>query len=113
LRDPTISVEVHRLACAICGKDAGPVVRQHAVAVAENQLLLLKVRAARVAVIEQLSPMSTTEKEHLSGPELESRVLATDSAVHRSSTEQLTRLDRYERAALARRKRAIRGLSAL
>ena len=79
LRDPTISAEVHRLACVICGKDAGPVERQQAVAVAENQLLLLKVRAARVAVIEQWLPMSTTEKEHLSGSELESRVLAGTS----------------------------------
>ena len=58
------------LATAICGEDADPADREQAVIVAESELILLRVGAARVDVIEQMLPISATRETYgtLSAP---------------------------------------------
>jgi hypothetical protein len=47
--------EINHLAQAICGSDAGPAQREQAQIIAECELLLLRVRAARVKIFEEIS----------------------------------------------------------
>jgi hypothetical protein len=51
--DSTVSAEVKRMATAICGGNATTALYQHAVVIAECEILLLKLRAARVAAIQR------------------------------------------------------------
>jgi hypothetical protein len=46
--------ETTRLARAICGSDAGPAQREQAEIIAQCELLLLRVRAARVEIFEKI-----------------------------------------------------------
>src|SRR5262245_45423345 len=62
LRSPAISTEIDRLATAICGKDADPADREQALIIAESELVLLRVRAARVHVIEQMVPFEPAQE---------------------------------------------------
>jgi len=94
LRSPAISAEADRLATAICGKDADQAEREQALIIAESELILMQVRAARVDVIEQMVAIPTPKPER----------------DNQSCLEQLMRLDGYERRALSRRKRALRSL---
>jgi hypothetical protein len=107
VRDPARSVEVDRLAAAICGKDADPMTREQALIIAESELTLSQVRAARVAVLEQMSPMLAAQ-----APDPPKSAVAS---THRTRAcgvylAQLVRLDRYERRAFSRRKRAMRAI---
>ena len=50
-----IPAEINRLAQAICGSAAAPAQREQAQIIAECELLLLRVRAARVRIFEDIS----------------------------------------------------------
>jgi hypothetical protein len=104
LRSPAISAEVDRLATAICGKGADPADRGQALIIAESELILMRVRAARVDVIEQMLPIAGTQD-----PE-GTRSAPHEPANNLSCLKQLMTLDGYERRALSRRKRALRSL---
>jgi hypothetical protein len=104
LRSPATSAEVDRLATAICGKDAHPADREQALTIAESELILMRVRAARVDVIEQMLPIAGTQE-----PE-GTRSAPHEPANNLSRLKQLMTLDGYERRALSRRKRALRSL---
>src|SRR5262245_52321946 len=52
---PGVPAETDRLAQAICSSDAGPAQREQAQIIAECELLLLRVRAARVGIFEDIS----------------------------------------------------------
>ena len=97
LRDPALKVEVDQLAAVICGKGADPAKREQALIVAESEALLSRIRAARVDLIEQMSPT-------LPGQEADASQLTLPNPGQLLT--QLLRLERYESAALSRRTRA-------
>jgi hypothetical protein len=46
--------EIDRLARAMCGADANPLLLEQAVAIAESELMLRKIRAERLTIIERM-----------------------------------------------------------
>jgi len=86
---PAIPADTNRLAQAICGSHTGAAQREQAQIIAECELLLLRVRAARVRICEDIS---------LKGPDT-------------SCLERLMKLERYERRLLSRRQYAIRAFT--
>src|SRR6476660_2470049 len=54
-RDPAIDGEVDRLATAIGGENADASQREQALIIAESELTLLRVRALRTSIFEQMS----------------------------------------------------------
>jgi hypothetical protein len=89
-RDPNIDAQIKRLAKAIAKEAQDATQREQASVIAESEIMLLRVRAARINIFEQI----------LSG-------IGTEGVIGRSQLEQLNRLERYERRALSRRQRAI------
>jgi hypothetical protein len=91
LRDPEIDAQIKRLADALAGEAPRTTRREQALVIAESEMTLLRVRAARTKIFEQV----------LSGA-------GGEGVIRKSQLEQLKRLERYERRALSRRQRAIR-----
>jgi hypothetical protein len=102
MRDPSISAEVDRLSQAIGGLEANPVHREHVLVLAEVEVVLSRLRKVRMAIFEQISTISAARKSGAPGSEAP----GVDTLL-----EQLVRLDRYERRAFSRRKRAVRAMS--
>ena len=98
LADPTVTAEVDRVATSICGPGAGALEREQALIVAEAQVTLKQIRRARAAVMDLGLPIQNLG------------VTPSVPPVERcaSCIDQLLRLERYERRALAQRKRAVR-----
>ena len=97
--EPTASPAVKRMANAICGNEhTDPDLYDLAVTIARWQIVLLKVRADRIAAFEQ-QRMIHPKMDRLKQP------VPTD--------ETWALLDRYERRALSRRNRAIRMFQAI
>ena len=84
--------QIERMAKAICGAGATPWQYELALGIAEAEYIVLVVRAARAAVVQEGCDAGGAGLEH--------------------AISQLTKLDRYERRALSRRQRAIRSLVA-
>ena len=101
------TTEVDRLATAICGKDADLADREQALIIAESELVLLRVRAARVHVIEQMVPFTATQEPDVTRCASVSVHEATNDL---SCLNQLMTLEGYERRAVSRRERALRSL---
>jgi hypothetical protein len=99
-----LAKEVARLAKAICPDLSDPFRYEQAVIIAESQVMLTRVRAARVSALE--SPR--TPGADTLGQELHDGLLRV-----RLALPELLSLERYERRALSRRKRAIRRFDAL
>jgi hypothetical protein len=59
------SAQIERIARAIAGEDAPSLLYEHALVIAESQLMVLRVRAARVAVVERARERA---REMVSGP---------------------------------------------
>jgi hypothetical protein len=92
LRDSGIAAEVDRLATAIAGENVDAVQREQALIIAESELSLLRVRAVRTNILEQMA----------------NAVLP--AVIGGAYFDQLRRLERYERRAFSRRQSAIRTL---
>jgi hypothetical protein len=122
-----VSPQIERMAKSICDKDATPLLYEQALIIAESEVLLLRVRAARLAMLErmkkaQLSPKTETPKSpNADHPAPSQRLFEEDrQPVPRNEVEayfcalpELTKLDGYEQRALSRRRRAIRKFDAL
>jgi hypothetical protein len=103
---PGMPAETDRLAQAICGSDTGPAQREQAQIIAQCELLLLRVRAARAKIFEEISLKAPVQRSD--EPSVFSHQQDATSCL-----EQLLRLERYERRVLSRRKCAIRAFSVL
>jgi hypothetical protein len=90
------SPEIERLARAICADDQNPLLLEQALTIAENEMVLIRVRAARVAAIE---------RQHDITKPIE---LRDELDAMRRAMPDLDRLARYERRAWSGRNRAIR-----
>jgi hypothetical protein len=104
LRDSGIAAEVDRLATAIGGEDADAGQREQALIIAESELTLLRMRAVRTNILEQM--LATYTEEGGSRGDQPNGLLP--DVIGRSHLEQLRRLERYERRAFSRRQTAIR-----
>jgi hypothetical protein len=102
VQDRAIAAEVDHLATAICGRDADPMKREQALTIAQCEVALRRVRAARVDLIERMSLMAPTRDPDVSPS------ASTLGVISQAGLQQLLRLDRYERRALSRRSRAVR-----
>ena len=92
--DPAKGAQVARIVAALAGAHASPRLRALVTPVAEAQADILRVRNARAALI------------NLAVANLPDHADRESEAIAQSLTT-LTRLDRYERRAMARRKRAL------
>jgi hypothetical protein len=111
-RDPMASAEIDRLAAVLVGRSAPPARLEQAHIAAEAELELLRVRAHRKALLDrkaiELAVDQPNDDRRRSEPvafdgEHEARALA-------AALPKLEVLERYERRATSRRKRAMRWL---
>jgi hypothetical protein len=103
LRDSGIATEVDRLATAIAGENADAVHREQALIIAESELSLLRVRAVRTNILEQMLATEGSSRGDRANAVL-------PGVIGGAYLDQLRRLERYERRAFSRRQGAIRNL---
>jgi hypothetical protein len=108
LRDSGIAAEVDRLATAIGGENADAAQGEQALIIAESELTLLRVRAVRTSIFEQMLLATGAADAQEPSEQLLGRLHA--GVIGSSHFEQLRRLERYERRAFSRRQGAIRKL---
>jgi hypothetical protein len=104
--DSGLSERIERLAKAICNGESDPFLYEQAVIIAENQILLGRVRAARIAAIESQSKLTSVERQLLLAgfPSLEPDILLRH--INQGEIRKMTKLvKRYTSAlgALGRR----------
>jgi hypothetical protein len=92
--DPAMAAEVDRIAATLFSPEVSSLEREQALVIGEAQVTLKRVRKARTNIMERM----------LSTPGLDAHGGASFVGL-----DQLLRLERYERRALSRRKRAVRG----
>src|SRR5438105_2280809 len=121
LDDPAISVEVERLVRTIVGKRRAPYELVQARIIAEAELDLLRIRAMRAKIIDSMAEAnslgdSKLAKEPVPGAKdtaalpnspIQSEIQDAPRALVRA-LPQLEALERYERRAFSRRRRAIK-----
>jgi len=97
VRDPAVTAEVEQLAAAI-GTDGA---RRSAPLIAECEVALKKVRVARLDIMAEMSLVPPTR-----GVKADQLIPEVDRLQH--CLDCLIQLERYERRALSKRKRAVR-----
>jgi hypothetical protein len=102
------SEKVERIAKMICTDDTDPFQYEQAIIIAESQVLVARVRAARRAAIERRRKPAVLGSAIDLIPDKGDDVDSLCAAL-----PELVALERYERRALSRRRRAIRRFNAL
>ena len=125
LDDPAMCSQVEKLAFTIAGAGADNVQLAHARIIAEAQLDLVRIQAAKVAIMNSLIGKPITSRATILGDGVtpssqggnagfESDDFSSESCCMQGSAiaptilRQLSRLGRYERRAISRRRRAMR-----
>jgi hypothetical protein len=108
LGDGGLSGKVKRIARMICKDNTDPFLYEQAIVIAESQVLVARVRAARIAAIERRRKPAVGRHAIDSIPDKGDDVQALCGAL-----PELPGLERYEQRALSRRRRAIRRFDAL
>ena len=123
LRDLAIDARIASLADRVGGDDAEPLLRRQALIIAENQIMLARVRAARIAAIEQELGNHETGGEIGSGQrlvevqasetaracqELDPAEPGIESEALRRALPAIERMKRFEGRAWRQLERAIR-----
>jgi hypothetical protein len=106
VNDPAVATEVGRVAAALCDPGAAPSDRERALIVAEAQVTLKRIRRVRAEIMEQMSPAPPTRP-----PDAQDTAPMLQVEGNARHLDQLLRIERYERRALSRRKRAVRLLA--
>jgi hypothetical protein len=124
-RDSALPPKIECIAKTLCGDDPNPLLLEQALIIAENEVMLQRVRAARVAAIEQRL-QDTHKKVEIDRPvernsaQVQARETTHDArqpdaielknelAAMWDAMPELDRLERFERRAWLHRKRAIR-----
>ena len=101
--DPAVTTEVGRIAAAICGPEAALLDREQALIVAAAQVTLKRIRRVRAEIMDQMSPAPPTRQPDAPDAAPMPQVEGNARHLHRLLT-----IDRYERRALSRRRRAVR-----
>lgn len=104
MADRHVSKSISRLAKIIAGEPANDAILEQAFIVAECELVLQRIRRARVAALDRAM---TTECQ----PEPDKT--SQEAEAFLSALPVLSSLDRYERRTLSRRKRALQNLRGL
>jgi hypothetical protein len=107
LPQPAVSTRIERMAKAIVGDNAMAAQHEQALIIAESEVMMLNVRAARIAAIEHHRRITPAGREPASGSP------QADLEAFRLALPELIKLERYERRAMSRRRRAIRELMEL
>jgi hypothetical protein len=109
----TISVDVERMAQALCGEHTSSALHEQAVIIAECEIALLKLRAARIAIIAHHRVFGRRpERQQANKDERGGPIRGDVDALERALPE-LVNLYRYEQRAFSRRKRAIEMFEAI
>jgi hypothetical protein len=116
--NPAVLPQIERMTKAICKQGADRLEYEQALEIAENEFMVLAVRAARVAatIAPTLTKKSPGANEPKPDDEAEQIVCEGQSSpftqdeatAFRHALPEITLYDRYERRALSRRQRAIR-----
>ena len=108
-RNPLSSARVVKLSQIICGEEAGAMLQECALTIADAQAVLFDLRRVRRTLLEQIWESISVNSATDSPRDI--------SELHQNSVsqliEELMRLDRYERRAVSRRRRALRVLDNL
>ena len=104
LDNPGICNQVDRIVKMMCGERPGILLYDQAVVIAESQILLARVRALRTDFIERMRGQAAHDERNEKSYEA--------ACLNRALTEVLS-LERYERRALSRRRRAMRSFNSL
>lgn len=112
--DPGLAGEIEHIAAAVAGLQPSAEKRRRAYAFAQAQLDLWRARTARVGLIDR----AAAEQAHLrktagAKPGPEPDPAQREAEAIEAALPQLVRLDRYERRALSRRKKAMQAVQEL
>jgi hypothetical protein len=115
LRDAALAPRIEAIAAKLCAADADPLLREQALIIAENQVLLARLRALRLAAIERrLGAARTDRGVQAASADAQARAAGgpVDPFVEcdavMEALPEIERLERFERQAWRLRSRAIR-----
>jgi hypothetical protein len=122
LQQTALTIEVRRMAKAICAESKSQLQFDQALSIAESELMLTKVRSTRFGALQFLSSIAPAGNDPVAASSEAQAQVVMDAAVQdevlgamqdgpaafRRALAEMAKYARYERRALSRRQRAIR-----